>query len=210
MSNTMKVRFLGVRGSIATPSPETSGVGGNTSCVEVRVGEHVLILDAGTGIRALGEQLLRERVSNATSLFSHLHWDHIRGLPFFIPAWLPSACLDVIGVPSTSTPHLGIKESLEMQMQPPHFPVRLSDMSACVTFRALDSGQRIDLYGGLVKVKARRLNHPGGVMGYRIEAFGKSVVYATDTEHYACSDPYLVALRQRARARSHPITASAS
>jgi phosphoribosyl 1,2-cyclic phosphodiesterase len=198
MNNTMKVRFWGVRGSIATPGAETSGVGGNTSCVEVRVGEHVLILDAGTGIRALGDQLLRERLSHATLLLSHLHWDHIQGLPFFIPAWLPSSRLDVIGAASTSTPHLGIKESLEMQMQPPHFPVRLSDMGACITFRALDSGQRIDLHGGEIKVTARRLNHPGGVMGYRIEAFGKSVVYATDTEHYACPDPYLVALAKDA------------
>jgi len=192
----LSVKFWGVRGSIASPGRDMAGVGGNTSCVEVRFGEQVLILDAGTGIRALGDQLVRERASHATLLLSHLHWDHIQGLPFFVPAWLPSARLDVIGAPSTASPGLGLKESLSLQMQPPHFPVRLSDMGALLSFRQVDSGQEITL--GDVKVTARRLNHPGGVMAYRIDAGGRSVVYATDTEHYSCPDPYLVKLARGA------------
>ncbi|GAB4113234.1 MAG: MBL fold metallo-hydrolase [Sandaracinaceae bacterium] len=193
---TLSVRFWGVRGSIASPGRDMLGVGGNTSCVEVRYGDDVLILDAGTGIRALGDQLLRERVGHVSVLLSHLHWDHIQGLPFFLPAWLPSSRLDVIGAASTSSPHIGLKESLSMQMQPPHFPVRLSDMGALLGFRQIESGQELTI--GEVKVTARRLNHPGGVTGYRIEAGGRAIVYATDTEHYACPDPYLVKLAKDA------------
>lgn len=195
-NNGLSIRFWGVRGSIASPGREMAGVGGNTSCVELRVGETVLVLDAGTGIRALGDQLLRERVPHVTLLLSHLHWDHIQGIPFFVPAWLPSSRLDVIGAPSTASPQIGLRESLSMQMQPPHFPVRLSDMGAHLGFRAIESGQEITI--GEARITARRLNHPGGVMGYRIEAGGRSVVYATDTEHYACPDPYLVKLAKDA------------
>ncbi len=195
-TDNLSVRFWGVRGSIASPGREMLGVGGNTSCVEVRFGEQVLVLDAGTGIRALGDQLMRERVGHATLLLSHLHWDHIQGLPFFLPAWLPSSRLDVIGAASTSSPLLGLKESLSMQMQPPHFPVRLSDMGALLSFRQIESGQELVI--GELKITARRLNHPGGVTAYRIEAGGRSVVYATDTEHYSCPDPYLVKLARDA------------
>jgi phosphoribosyl 1,2-cyclic phosphodiesterase len=173
-----------------------AGVGGNTSCVEVRAGDTAIVLDAGTGIRALGDQLLRERVPHVSLLLSHLHWDHIQGLPFFLPAWLPSSRLDVVGAPSTASPQIGLRESLSMQMQPPHFPVRLTDMGALLSFRQIESGQEIVI--GDVTITARRLNHPGGVMGYRLEAGGRSIVYATDTEHYACPDPYLVRLAKDA------------
>jgi phosphoribosyl 1,2-cyclic phosphodiesterase len=192
----LSIRFWGVRGSIASPGREMAGVGGNTSCVEIRAGETVLVLDAGTGIRALGDQLLRERAPHVTLLLSHLHWDHIQGLPFFVPAWLPSSRLDVVGAPSTASPQIGLRDSLSMQMQPPHFPVRLSDMGALLGFRAIESGQEFTV--GDARITARRLNHPGGVLGYRIETAGRSVVYATDTEHYACPDPYLVKLAKDA------------
>jgi phosphoribosyl 1,2-cyclic phosphodiesterase len=131
-----------------------------------------------------------------TLLLSHLHWDHIQGLPFFVPAWLPSSRLDVVGAPSTASPQIGLRDSLSMQMQPPHFPVRLSDMGALLGFRAIESGQEFTV--GDARITARRLNHPGGVLGYRIETAGRSVVYATDTEHYACPDPYLVKLAKDA------------
>ncbi|MCZ7677957.1 MAG: MBL fold metallo-hydrolase [Sandaracinaceae bacterium] len=85
----LTIRFFGVRGGIASPGPSTVGVGGNTPCVEVRCGETPLVLDAGTGMRALGERLLAEGVREHTVLSSHLHWDHIQGLPFFLPAWIP-------------------------------------------------------------------------------------------------------------------------
>jgi phosphoribosyl 1,2-cyclic phosphodiesterase len=193
----MAIRFWGVRGSIASPGPRTAGVGGNTSCVEVTTPDgDVLVLDAGTGIRALGDELVGRKVGQAYLLLSHLHWDHIQGLPFFLPAWLPSCRLDVVGAVSTSTPELSLKQSLEQQMQPPHFPVRLSDMGSHLAFRQIESGQVVKLGGATVTCK--RLNHPGGVTGYRIEAGGRAIVYATDTEHYGCPDPHLVALARGA------------
>jgi phosphoribosyl 1,2-cyclic phosphodiesterase len=193
---TLAIRFWGVRGSIASPGPLTAEVGGNTSCVEVRCGDDVVIFDAGTGIRSLGDDLVRRKIGHAYLCLSHLHWDHIQGLPFFLPAWLPSCRLDIVGAASTSTPELGLKASLELQMQPPHFPVRLSDMASFLTFRQVESGQQLSLGGASLRVK--RLNHPGGVMGYRVDFEGRSVVYATDTEHYACPDPHLVELARGA------------
>ena len=179
------IRFWGVRGSIASPGEHTVRTGGNTPCVEVRCGDETLILDAGTGLRPLGERMLREGRREATVLLSHLHWDHIQGLPFFLPAWIPGHRLTFAGTP-------GLERALDAQMQPPCFPVRLGDMKAEKAFTPIESGGAITV--GPATVRAQALNHPGGVLGYRIEAGGRSVVYATDTEHYACPDPHLVAL----------------
>lgn len=194
----ISIRFWGVRGSIATPGPQTAGVGGNTSSVEVRCGDAVLVLDAGTGARALGDRLAREGVRDVALLFSHLHWDHIQGLPFFAPAWIPGTQLVIHGAASTSTPGLSLRESIARQMMPPHFPVRLEDMRADLAFAEIEPGRSARLAGGEVTLRASRLNHPGGVLGWRIEHAGRSVVYATDTEHYACPDPHLVALARGA------------
>lgn len=191
------IRFWGVRGSIASPGAETAGVGGNTSCVEITTaGGDTLVLDAGTGIRALGDALVRRKVTRAHLLLSHLHWDHIQGLPFFVPAWLPSSRLDIIGARSTGTPELGLEASLDLQMRPPHFPVRLSDMRSHLAFHELGSGDALCI--GEARVHAAALNHPGGVTGYRIETGGRVIVYATDTEHFATPDPALVALARDA------------
>src|SRR5688572_4920103 len=91
------IRFWGVRGSIASPGPETALVGGNTSCVEVTCGEQRIILDSGTGIRALGDALMKAGPVEATLLLSHHHWDHIQGLPFFVPLYLPTTRISVVG-----------------------------------------------------------------------------------------------------------------
>jgi len=185
----LTIRFWGVRGSIASPGPETVRTGGNTPCVEVRCGDARIVLDAGTGLRGLGQRMLREGVRELTLLSSHTHWDHIQGLPFFLPAWLPGHRVAIAG-PSS------IREALEAQMTPPCFPVALTDMKADLEVRALASGDRFDV--GPLSVRAAALNHPGGVLGYRIEHRGASVVYATDTEHYACPDPHLVELARGA------------
>jgi phosphoribosyl 1,2-cyclic phosphodiesterase len=180
----MQIKFWGVRGSIASPGPETAGVGGNTSCVEVRCGAARFILDAGTGVRRLGEALMAEGPVRATLLLSHLHWDHIQGLPFFVPAYLPSTKLAVIG----STHGVGtLMDTLAAQMAAPNFPVRLDELGAEITYREVRHGQAFDI--GDVRVRVAKLNHPGGVLAYRLEHEGRSVVYATDTEHYACVDP---------------------
>jgi phosphoribosyl 1,2-cyclic phosphodiesterase len=195
---TMEIRFWGVRGSIAVPGPGTAGIGGNTSCVEVRCGDAILILDAGTGIRGLGDLLLREGASSVDLLLSHLHWDHIQGLPFFAPAWVPGKRIAIHGAPSTSTPWVSLEQSIRQQMMPPHFPVSLADMRGAIAFDEVVPGVSASLASG-PSIRAARLGHPGGVLGWRIEHEGRSVVYATDTEHPASGvDPQLVLLARDA------------
>jgi phosphoribosyl 1,2-cyclic phosphodiesterase len=189
----MRIKFWGVRGSIASPGPDTAEVGGNTSCVEVNCGETRLILDAGTGLRRLGDALLAGGPVDATLLLSHLHWDHIQGLPFFVPAYLRSTRLEVVG---TGGGAASLRSVLAGQMTAPVFPVRLDELGADLRVREVRSGDAFDV--GEVRVRAVRLNHPGGVLAYRIEHAGRSVVYATDTEHYACVDPALRALAEGA------------
>lgn len=184
---TFSVTFWGVRGSIAAPGPETVEVGGNTSCVEVVCGDRHIVLDSGTGIRLLGQRFARERKRpQLTILYSHLHWDHLQGLPFFTPLYVPGTEICFCGPK-------GIEEALSTQMGDPGFPVRLSDVPARLAFEELGDGLRVPIDGGIT-VTCARLNHPGGVLGYRIDYAGHSVVYATDTEHFSCPDPKLVKL----------------
>lgn len=190
------VRFWGVRGSIASPGAEMAGVGGNTSAVEVRAGATHLVLDAGTGARALGDALMRQGVRDVTLCLSHLHWDHIQGLPFFRPAWAPSTELRIVGARSSSAPDVSLKEALAQQMTPPHFPVRLSDMRASMSFVELEEDETLAI--GEATVCTTRLHHPDGVTAFRIEYGGRSVVYATDVEHGTTADARLTALARDA------------
>jgi phosphoribosyl 1,2-cyclic phosphodiesterase len=198
----MDVRFWGVRGSIATPGPKTSQVGGNTSCVEVRAGKTRIVLDGGTGLRDLGDAWLREGHEGGrghtgaralTILFSHFHWDHIQGLPFFVPAYLPDTSLTLIGGAMGGA---SLEEALRDQMRSPVFPVRFDELASRIETKQVRPFERFMV--GDVEVTAARLNHPGGSYGYRLEHEGKALVYATDTEHYACVDPTLVRLAEGA------------
>ena len=190
----MRIRFWGVRGSIASPGPETAAVGGNTSCVEVVCGRTRIVLDAGTGLRGLGNHLLAEKQPlDLTLLLSHFHWDHIQGLPFFVPVYMKQTELAIVG---GSSGIMSVRETLEHQMAAPVFPVRLDEVGARITTREVKPGGAFDI--GEAKVTVGRGNHPGGVVAYRIEHEGKSLVYATDTEHYACVDPALRALAEGA------------
>jgi len=190
----MEIRFWGVRGSIASPGPETAGVGGNTSCVEVLCGSERIVLDAGTGLRSLGNALMAAGGAvSMTLLLSHFHWDHIQGLPFFVPAYLPQTKLVVMG---SGGDRGSLRDKLGRQMTEPHFPVQLDDLAAQMTYREARAGGRFEI--GDASVRVARLNHPGGVFAYRIEHGGRSLVYATDTEHYACVDPALRALAEGA------------
>jgi phosphoribosyl 1,2-cyclic phosphodiesterase len=192
--NTMQIRFWGVRGSVASPGPATLEVGGNTSCVEVRCSDRVFAFDAGTGLRSLGESLLREgRPVELTLMLSHLHWDHIQGMPFFAPIYVPTSRIEVVGARSGG---LGLEDALARQMSAPGFPVTWAELRSSIACREIRPGESFDRSG--MNVRTARLNHPGGVVAYRIEWAGKSVVYATDTEHYACLDPALVALAKGA------------
>ncbi len=190
MSTT--VRFWGVRGSVASPGPDTVKVGGNTSCVEVLAGSTRIILDAGTGLRRLGDTLLGQGPVEATVLLSHLHWDHIQGLPFFAPLYVPNTRLHIVSGPC-GTP---CRDILRRQMSAPTFPVDLEALPAALSFQEVRERQRFVV--GDAEITVARANHPDAVYAYRIEHGGRSVVYATDTEHYACVDPRLRALARGA------------
>jgi phosphoribosyl 1,2-cyclic phosphodiesterase len=191
----MKITFYGVRGSIAAPGPDTAKVGGNTSCVLVELeGGERIVLDAGTGLRSLGNRLMASREPcDLSILLSHYHWDHIQGLPFFVPMYVPGSRIEVVGGVTGATT---VRDTLLHQMSAPVFPVALDEVGATLTTREVRPGSSFDLRGARVRVA--KLNHPGGVFAYRVEHGGRSVVYATDTEHYSCVAPALVALARGA------------
>ena len=175
------IRFWGVRGSIPTPGPGTTKFGGNTSCVEVRFGSRVIVLDAGSGIRRLGQSLLREfRESplNITLLVTHTHWDHIQGFPFFMPAYTPRVNVRILGYGGAVH---GLRGALFEQMQSAFFPVGLNQMASHVTFEELEDMQ---FSLGLVKVRAIFANHPGICLGYRLGTPHGDIVYLPDHESY--------------------------
>lgn len=176
--DSLRLKFWGTRGSLPAPRSTTIRYGGNTPCVEVRAGGHVFIFDAGSGIRALGEALQREfPVVRATIFFSHYHWDHIHGFPFFTAGFSPDNRFVVYGEPRG---HRSVKDILSGQMAMPYFPVPLDEMKASFEFRAVRAGQQLRF--GSVAVHCEAQNHPGRCLSYRIEAGGQSLVYATDTE----------------------------
>ena len=190
---TMNVRFWGVRGSIAAPGDGTRRIGGNTACVEVTCGGQRLVFDAGTGLRGLGETLVGDGPQELTLLLSHLHWDHIQGLPFFLPIYLPSTRLTVAGATGGS---VTLRDALAAQMRAPVFPVSFEDLPAEIGFRTVRPAECFRV--GDVLVRTAKGNHPGGVLAYSVEYEGARVVYATDTEHYSCVDPALLALAEGA------------
>jgi len=176
----LKVKFWGVRGSIACPSANHIKYGGNTSCLEVKVGDRRLVLDAGTGIRGLGQTFLKDDVSQIHILLTHTHWDHINGFPFFVPAYDPRRSVHIMAG------HLrggeGIQNVLAAQMDNPMFPVPLSAMQAKMRFEDFEAGMSFNIYDD-VHVRTAPLNHPNGATGYRIEHAGHSICYVSDTEH---------------------------
>lgn len=193
----MDLRFWGVRGGVPTPEVGKMGFGGNTSCVTVEIGDGTLIiLDAGTGIRLLGNELVHRHPEGGIHghiLFSHLHWDHIQGIPFFKPLFSPGNHFEFIGMRPQGTT---LQAQLEGQQNYAYFPVDMSHMSSRKTFREVDE-ETFAL--GEAQVTCRHLNHPGGCLGYRIEAGGATIVYATDNEHTGPGpEAALVALAQGA------------
>lgn len=192
----MDIVFRGVRGSTAAPGAHTAEVGGNTSCVEVKAGHTRLVFDAGTGLRGLGDELARrpsDDTYKTTILLSHVHWDHIQGLPFFTPVYIPGYEIDVISGPNGFMP---LVEALRRQMAPPFFPVAFDDVPSRLAARDERPGATFAV--GDAEVTMAKLNHPDPVYGYRVTWNGMSVVYATDTEHYSCVDPTLLKLARGA------------
>jgi phosphoribosyl 1,2-cyclic phosphodiesterase len=183
----MRITFWGVRGSIATSGLQFARFGGNTTCLEIEADGERLIIDAGTGIRALGQKLAQQarvfgRGVEATILFTHLHWDHVQGFPFFGPAFDPATELHLHG-PVDDDGHSTLEDVLRRQMCPPTFPVRLEQMPSTQHFHTIGDGAEMLVNG--FHVRARALCHPQGSLGYRIEAGGRAMCFATDTEHPA-------------------------
>jgi phosphoribosyl 1,2-cyclic phosphodiesterase len=195
LENQFTINFWGVRGSIACPGANTVRYGGNTPCVEMLVDSHRLIFDAGTGIHVLGQSLLGDLPVSGHLFFSHSHWDHIQGFPFFSPAFMEGNEFDIYGgvIPQGVT----IEHRLHDQMTQPNFPVPLQVMGANLRFHNLDYGDKIKL--GDVTVTTGLLNHPGGAMGYRVSWQDYAVAYITDTEHFSDGlDRNVLALADRA------------
>lgn len=176
----MKVRFWGVRGSIASPGPSTVRYGGNTTCIEIRTDDNeLIIIDAGTGIFPLSQTLLAELPLTANVLITHSHWDHIQGLPFFIPNFIPGNVLRLHGA-FDPVSGKGVEQVMSVQLQYSYFPVREAEMKARIEYITLAPEQSIQI--GSAKVTPYLMNHPVIDFGYRIEANGKSVFFTGDHE----------------------------
>jgi phosphoribosyl 1,2-cyclic phosphodiesterase len=176
----MRIKFWGTRGSISTPGKFTVRYGGNTPCIELRLSNgELIILDAGTGIRNLGEKLIEDGESvKAYILISHPHWDHIQGFPFFKPAFISGNELTIIG---GETEKMTLPKMIADQMNKIYFPIQLTDLKATIKFRAV--GEE-DIVVFDAAVKTMYVNHPSFAIGYRITHNGKSVVYISDNEPF--------------------------
>lgn len=178
----MHVRFWGARGSLATPGPTTVRYGGNTSCVEITTpGGALIIIDCGTGIRGLGQHLLATgpKTLKGHILISHTHWDHIHGIPFFGPFFEAGNEWDLYAPKGVRQ---SLRDALEGQMQYSYFPVQLDELGAEIRYHELVEGAfRI----ADATIRTRYLNHPALTFGYRIEAEGAAVVYASDHEPHS-------------------------
>lgn len=173
----MRARIWGSRGTVATPGSETVRYGGNTSCVEVRLDDGaVLILDGGTGLRALGARLAEDPPPRIDLLITHLHVDHVEGLGVFEPIWHPETELHIWGPPSPVT---SLNERLAWYFSPPLFPVHLSEVPAQTTFHDTPDGEW-SVNGA--RLFSTPIRHPGPTVGYRLEADGKVLAYLTDHE----------------------------
>jgi phosphoribosyl 1,2-cyclic phosphodiesterase len=175
------VRFWGVRGSIACPGPATVRYGGNTSCLEIQCGEKTLVFDAGTGLRNLGNDLMGRGGSVDLDLYlTHTHFDHVCGLPFFVPLFIPGNQVRMSA--GNLAPDYGLRQVLVDMMMAPLFPVPPEIFQADVSYIDFPAGDTLSPGGG-VEIKTAALNHPNNATGYRIEFGGKVISYITDTEH---------------------------
>ncbi|AOT08595.1 MBL fold metallo-hydrolase [Pseudoalteromonas luteoviolacea] len=178
----MQLKFYGVRGSIPTPGPDTVKYGGNTVCVSLQSQNNThIILDSGTGIRILGDELIRD-TRDIYILLSHNHWDHIQGFPFFVPAYMPNRTIAIVpGVTDCQAP-----DAILRQMDGSYFPVQYDDLPSAVRVlpQQSDKWHYHDIY-----IERMAMNHPGGGSAYRLTVDGVKIVYAIDNELYPPNDP---------------------
>jgi phosphoribosyl 1,2-cyclic phosphodiesterase len=171
----VEVTFFGVRGSCPCPSPSNQRYGANTACVTLRAGEEPpIVLDLGTGLRAFGETQPLDGTFAGTALVTHIHWDHVQGLPFFPPADRPGARFDVYG-PAQEEGTFG--DVFGDLMRPPYFPVRCADLRGDITFRDVTKDE-LDV--GSARVLVRPVPHNGPTVGYRVDWHGRVVTYISD------------------------------
>lgn len=181
-SSPMYVTFWGTRGSISTPGGRTEKYGGNTPCVSVRYKNTLIILDAGTGIRNIGLELAQaaQRTNTAIQvhlLLSHTHWDHIQGLPFFAPAYLPNSKISIYGSPNKE---IFLESILQRQMDVNYFPVDMAALAAELRIIEI-SDTKVDI-GPITVEWQEQVYHPGGSVRYKLSVEGRHIVYATDIE----------------------------
>ncbi len=174
----IRIKVWGCRGSIPSPGGDTSKYGGNTTCVEVRLGDgSLVVIDAGSGIRNLGRELTRARGPRLIHLFlTHAHWDHVQGFPFFLPAYQKGFTLKVWGGPRSAGTLRGY---LSQQLTPPFFPVKFGELEAAMRFPARPSPE-ISIDG--TRIQSIPLAHPDGGYGFKFSAAGRSFVFLTDNE----------------------------
>lgn len=185
----MKIKFWGVRGSIPSPGPNTQRYGGNTTCIEVRTDDNdLIILDGGTGIFPLAQTLLKELPINVHIFNTHSHWDHIQGLPFFIPIFIPGNKIHLYGAfdPISGA---GPERIMNIQMQYSYFPVREVEMQSRINYLTVMPHEVMKI--GETTITPTLLNHPVVNLGYRIECKGKSIFFTGDHEpHYNIYEPH--------------------
>ncbi len=176
------LKFWGVRGSIPTPGPSTMRYGGNTSCLEIQCDDKLLILDAGSGLRNLGNALMgKGQAIQAHVFITHMHWDHIQGIPFFTPAYIPGNSITFLGADEADR---SLQSIISGQMDPTYFPIELDDMGAELNFRNLSE----DTYTiNDIRFETLYVNHPGNALGYKFYLKDTSVVYISDNEPFDTS-----------------------
>jgi phosphoribosyl 1,2-cyclic phosphodiesterase len=172
------IRFWGVRGSYPAPFGSHMRVGGNTSCVELRVDNHILICDGGSGIIPLGNTLMAQKeIREVTIILTHYHWDHISGLPFFVPAFVPGWKVNIFG---PGNGQKNIERHISGQMVDPYFPVEVETWLAEIRYLTAKDGGKLEY--GPFQIETFNVHHPGSTFGYRINVHDKIIAYASDNE----------------------------
>ncbi|MFC2083965.1 MBL fold metallo-hydrolase [Bacteroidota bacterium] len=200
----MKVKFYGTRGSTPISDPNSTEFGGNTTCIFITAEEagSTLILDAGIGIRKLGKDIVKQNLHLMGRInlgFTHFHWDHIQGFPFFDPAYISDSNIMVAVMGKRKIKNL--KDIFEVQLQSTYFPVQPENMSARMEYIKYEVNELLGEKG--VRVKVTEVQHPGGCVGVRVEDGEKSVVFCTDTEHGDGIDEKVVMLAEHADVLIH-------